>query len=126
MLTNRISLIESDNVDATINSGWVNLRTILLEPVQHIAFRFYANKVSGTNPTLDVKIEHCFNPDSSASVDALAATLYTFAQVTTETNELKEVHIPFTTVKLFPFVKATATIAGASAEYDIQVVAYGE
>ena len=83
--------------------------------------RLTAAKKSGTNPTLDAKVEH-----SPTGEDDTWVTLLTFDQVTTEVLVLKEEHVPKATTLIFPYVRAVTTLGGTDPNYDVDVDIYHE
>lgn len=84
---------------------------------QGVIFRLEANNDSGSAPTLDVTVQH--SPDCSTWKD-----LFSFTQVTTETNNVEDVHLTSDTTLVFACLRAVTTLGGSSPQYDYTITAY--
>jgi hypothetical protein len=104
VLMDEDALAATTSGDSEAVSGWAYVGRIV------------ADDVSGTNPTLDAKIEH--SPDCVSW-----STLLTFTQITT-TATVENVHVNKTTTNVFPCVRAVATLGGSSPVYDIKITLF--
>ena len=110
------TLIDKSNITAATTTGTVMQ---LQNTQKRWAARLVWNNDAGTNPTLDVKVQHCPTATTTTCDD-----LFSFTQK--EGSSGKEtVHIDPNTVALFPYLRVIGSIGGTDTPtYDFSVVVY--
>ncbi len=92
----------------------------VLSHVKQLAAQLIATKNAGTNPTLDVIVQHSLDGTNWE-------TLLTFTQVTTGTNVVESKKNKYSDAIIFPYIRGKATIGGTdSPSFDINLIIYFE
>ena len=113
-MTKNITLLQNEVAALVTKTS----TTLTLRPnTTHVLARLHAVKNSGTNPTLDVVVQH--SPDGTNWT-----TILTFTQVTTSANSNEDKQFKITDGLLFPYLRAVATLAGTNPNYDFTTTIY--
>lgn len=119
VLTRTMTLISATNRTTTVTGTISSLAAVTdYRGVGGIACRAVASNDSGTSPTLDIVVQTC-KDETAASCD----TICTFTQCTTGScwSDSSATIDLGTTVNVYPYVRAVATLGGTSPQYDILV-----
>jgi hypothetical protein len=96
---------------------------------KHLKFISTAAPVSGTTPTLDIKIQHCRMKGDGTCSTTCSDTAAVFTQCTTSTcyggDNIEHIDANTDTVNFLPCVRAVTTMSGTNPNYTVAVEVCG-